>query len=111
VNGVGRVVFVGNRYIGMLMEAIGAEAIPVFDVIDAEKQVRTLVSDDDVDVLVLTEDIYIELISRHIKFKKEGTNRPILVVLPNLEGSVGKRVEDLYNLVSQAVGVKLQLKG
>ena len=108
---MGRIVFVGNRYIGMLMEAIGVEAIPTFDVIDAEKKVRSLVSDDDVDVLVLTEDMYIELTSRRVKFKKEGTNRPILMVVPTLEGAVGKRVEDLYNLVSQAVGVRLQLKG
>ncbi len=108
---MGRIVFVGNRYIGMLMEAIGVEAIPTFDVIDAEKKVRSLVSDDDVDVLVLTEDMYIELSSRRVKFKKEGTNRPILMVIPTLEGAVGKRVEDLYNLVSQAVGVRLQLKG
>jgi len=108
---LGRIVFVGNRYIGMLMEAIGVEAIPTFDVIDAEKKVRSLVSDDDVDVLVLTEDMYIELTSRRVKFKKEGTNRPILMVVPTLEGAVGKRVEDLYNLVSQAVGVRLQLKG
>lgn len=93
------------------MEAIGVEAIPTFDVIDAEKKVRSLVSDDDVDVLVLTEDMYIELSSRRVKFKKEGTNRPILMVIPTLEGAVGKRVEDLYNLVSQAVGVRLQLKG
>ncbi len=108
---MGRIVFVGNRYIGMLMEAIGVEAIPTFDVIDAEKKVRSLVSDDTVDVLVLTEDMYIELTSRRVKFKKEGTNRPILMVVPTLEGAVGKRVEDLYNLVSQAVGVRLQLKG
>lgn len=108
---MGRIVFVGNRYIGMLMEAVGVEAIPTFDVIDAEKKVRSLVSDDDVDVLVLTEDMYIELTSRHVKFKREGTNRPILMVIPTLEGTIGKRVEDLYNLVSQAVGIKLQMKG
>ncbi len=108
---MGRIVFVGNKYVAMLMEAIGVEAVPTFDVIDAEKKVRKLVSDESVDVLVLTEDMYIELSARRIRFKKEGTNRPILVVVPTLEGAVGKRVEDLYNLVSQAVGVKLQLGG
>ena len=108
---MGRVVFVGDKYIGMLMETIGVESITVFDIIDAEKKVRSLISDDSVDILILTEKLYIELGSRNVRFKKEGTNRPILMVIPGLEGSIGKRVEDLYNLVSQAVGVKLQLGG
>jgi len=108
---LGRVVFVGDKYIGMLMETIGVESIPIFDIIDAEKKVRSLISEEDLDILILTEKLYIELSTRNVRFKKEGTNRPILMVIPSLEGSFGKRVEDLYNLVSQAVGVKLQFGG
>ena len=108
---MGRVVYIGDKYIGLLMETIGVEAVTVFDIIDAEKKVRSLVGDESVDILILTESIYTQLSSRNVKFKKEGTNRPILMVIPNLEGSIGKRVEDLFNLVSQAVGVKLQLGG
>ncbi len=106
---LGRMVFVGDKYLATLLELIGVETYPVFTIIDAEKRVRELVADESVDVLIVPEDLYVELGSRHVKFKKEGTNRPVLVVMPPLTGSTGKRVEDLYNLVSQAVGVKLQL--
>ncbi len=106
---MGRMVFVGDKYIGTLMELIGVETHTIFSIIDAEKMVRKLVNEDDVDVLIVPEDLYVELGARNVKFKKEGTNRPVLVVIPPLTGAMGKRVEDLYNLVSQAVGVKLQL--
>lgn len=102
-------VFIGDKYLASLMELIGVETHTVFTPIDAEKKVRSLVNQDDVDVLIVPENIYVELSARNVRFKKEGTNRPILMVIPPLSGATGKRVEDLYNLVSQAVGVKLQL--
>jgi vacuolar-type H+-ATPase subunit F/Vma7 len=59
--------------------------------------------------LIIPENLYIRLMGRHFKFRREGRDKPVLAVIPGLEGSVGKRTEDLYNLISQAVGVRLEL--
>ena len=106
---MGKIVFVGNEYLAIAFSIIGIETHPVFDVIDAEKLVSKLVDRDDVDILMITEDLYIELMRRYVRFKKEGKNKPILMVVPPLTGPLGKRTEDLYNLISQAVGVRLEL--
>jgi len=105
---MGKIVFVGSEYLAIAFSVIGIESHPVFDVIDAEKTVSKLVERDDVDVLMLTEDLYVELSRRYVKFKKEGKNKPVLMIVPPLSGPLGKRTEDLYNLISQAVGVRLE---
>ena len=106
---MGRIVFVGSEYLAIAFSIIGIETYSVFDVIDAEKMVSKIVERDDVDILMMTEDLYIELSKRYVKFKKEGKNKPLLMIIPPLSGPLGKRTEDLYNLISQAVGVKLEL--
>ena len=106
---MGRIVFVGSEYLAIAFSIIGIETYSVFDVIDAEKMVSKIVERDDVDILMMTEDLYIELSKRYVKFKKEGKSKPLLMIIPPLSGPLGKRTEDLYNLISQAVGVKLEL--
>jgi len=105
---MGKIVFVGSEYLAIAFSVIGIESYSVFDVIDAEKTVSKLVERDDVDVLMLTEDLYVELSRRYVKFRKEGKNKPVLMIVPPLSGPLGKRTEDLYNLISQAVGVRLE---
>ena len=106
---MGKIVFVGSEYLAIAFSTIGVETHPVFDIIDAEKMVSKLVERDDVDILMITEDLYIGLSKRYVRFKKEGKNKPLLMIIPPLSGPLGKRTEDLYNLISQAVGVKLEL--
>ena len=99
----------GNEYLSLAFRLIGVESFTVYDEIDAEKKVRELLDTRDIDLLIIPEDLYIKLVTRHFKFKKEGSDKPVLAVVPGLEGAVGKRTEDIYNLISQAVGVKLEL--
>ena len=105
---MGRAIFFGDDYLAIAFRLIGLESYVVHDIIEAEKSLNKILERDDVDLLVLTEDLYIKLAERHFKFKKEGRDKPILAVIPGLGGSIGKRTEDLYNLISQAVGVRLQ---
>jgi len=106
---MGKIVFIGSEYLAIAFSVVGVETYPIFDIIDAEKTVSKIVERDDVDILMMTEDLYIELSKRYVKFKKEGKNKPLLMIIPPLSGPLGKRTEDLYNLISQAVGVKLEL--
>jgi len=107
---MGRIVFIGDEYLAMAFKIIGIETYAAYDVIEAEKLVNKTVERDDVDILMLPEDLYISLSSRYVHFKREGVNKPILMVVPPLSGLSGKRVEDLYNLISQAVGIRLQFR-
>ncbi len=106
---MGRAVFFGDDYLSAAFRLIGIESYVVYDIIEAEKRIGEVIEREDVDLLILPEDLYIKLIGRHFKFRKEGRDKPVLLVIPGLEGSVGKRTEDLYNLISQAVGVRLEL--
>jgi vacuolar-type H+-ATPase subunit F/Vma7 len=106
---MGVAAFVGDEYLSVAFRLIGLEAYTVFDEIEAEKTINMLLDRDDLDLLVLPESLYIKLVGRHFKFRREGKEKPILAVIPGLDGSVGKRTEDLYNLISQAVGVRLEL--
>jgi len=106
---MGKIVFIGSEYLAIAFSVVGVETYPIFDIIDAEKTVSKIVERDDVDILMMTEDLYLELSKRYVKFKKEGKNKPLLMIIPPLSGPLGKRTEDLYNLISQAVGVKLEL--
>lgn len=101
--------FFGDDYLSVAFRLIGVESHVVYDIIEAEKGIGEVVEREDVDLLILPESLYIKLIGRHFKFRKEGRDRPVLLVVPGLEGSVGKRTEDLYNLISQAVGIRLEL--
>ncbi len=106
---MGKAVFFGDDYLSVAFRLIGVESHVVYDIIDAEKMIGDVLDRDDVDLLIIPEDLYIKLVGRHFRFRKEGRDRPVLLVIPGLEGAVGKRTEDLYNLISQAVGVRLEL--
>ena len=99
----------GDEYLSLAFRLIGVESFTVYDEIDAEKKIGELLDTRDVDLLIIPENLYIKLVTRHFKFRKEGSDKPVLAVIPGLEGAVGKRTEDIYNLISQAVGVKLEL--
>ena len=107
---LGSVVFVGDEYLSLAFRVIGIESYVVYDEIDAERKIGDLIDTRDIDLLVIPESLYIKLRSRHFKFRREGVDKPVLAVVPGLEGSVGKRIEDIYNLISQAVGVRLELE-
>lgn len=104
------VVFVGDEYLGLGFRLIGIKSEVVVDEVSAEKTLYSLIENQDVDAIVLSESLYVKLVSRGFKFKREGGEKPILIVVPDLKGSLGRRTEDIYNLISQAVGVKLEFK-
>ena len=106
---MGKAVFFGDDYLSVAFRLIGVESYVVYDIIEAEKRIGEVIEREDVDLLILPENLYIKLIGRHFRFRKEGRDKPVLLVIPGLEGSVGKRTEDLYNLISQAVGIRLEL--
>ncbi len=106
---MGSVVFVGDEYLSLAFRLIGVESYVVYDEIEAEKKIGDLLDNEDIDLLIIPESLYIKLTGRHFKFRREGRDKPVLAVVPGLEGSVGKRTEDIYNLISQAVGVRLEL--
>ncbi len=105
---MGSVVFVGDEYLSLAFRLIGIESYVVYDEIDAEKRIGDLLDKDNIDLLIIPESLYIKLTGRHFKFRREGRDKPVLAVVPGLEGAVGKRTEDIFNLISQAVGVRLE---
>ena len=103
------VAFVGNKHLCAGFGLIGVHTYPVDTKEAAIKTVEKLVKDEKIDMLIITEDIYMEVGTQRLSRWSEGRARPVIAVIPTIEGSVGKRLEDIYNLISQAVGVRLEL--
>ncbi len=104
-------IFVGDEILATAFKLIGVESKVAFDIIDAEKIINKILDEAMADLLIIPEDLYEKLVERHFKFRREGKEKPILAVVPGLRGATGRRLKDIYNLISQAVGVRLKLGG
>lgn len=103
------VAFVGNKHLCAGFGLIGIRTYPIEKMEEASKTVEKLIREGGIDMLIITEDIYMEVGTHKLSRWSEGKARPVIAVIPTIEGSVGKRLEDIYNLISQAVGVRLEL--
>ncbi len=102
------VAFIGRRELTYAFTLIGVSAYVIDDLSEAEDLFEELVKAN-ISVLILEEDVYKHLCELDV-YKPSSLVKPILIVIPSLKGSEGYRLRELYGLISQAVGVKLELE-
>lgn len=102
------VAFIGRRALTYAFTLIGISAYVINDLSEAENFFEKLVKAN-ISVLILEEDVYRHLCELGV-YKPGSLVKPILMVIPSLKGSEGYRLRELYDLISQAVGVKLELE-
>jgi|Deesub1362B_J571_1020462.scaffolds.fasta_scaffold00003_460 vacuolar-type H+-ATPase subunit F/Vma7 len=103
------VAFIGSKQLCAGFGLIGIKTYPIEDVNEAVKKVERVIKEGTFDMLIITEDVYMEVGTERLSKWSESKARPVIAVIPTIEGAVGKRLEDIYNLISQAVGVRLEL--
>lgn len=104
------IVFIGDEYLGLIYSLIGIRCIPAANVKEAISKLDDIFNKEDVNVLVIEEKLYRGLKMAGYNLTLRENVKPIVMVTPSLDGTRGSRTEDIYNLISEAVGVKLELK-
>lgn len=103
------IAFIGRRELAYAFNLIGIDTYVIDELSEAKVTYEKVVEKGNIDVLILEEQIYKYL--RELNIHKIGNLiKPVILVVPNIEGSEGFRLKELYNLISQAVGVKLELE-
>ena len=62
-------------------------------------------------VIVLPESIAVKASKIREKVIKSGKYYPVFVIIPGFEGPLKERVNEIYQLINLAVGVKLKYGG
>jgi len=104
------IVFMGSENLALIYSLIGLECIIVNSAKEAINQLDNIFGREDVDVLVIEEKLYRELKNLRYNLTLREKVKPIVMVIPSLDGTRGSRTLDIYNLISEAVGVKLELE-
>jgi len=106
------IIFIGSQELAYAYALLGLETITTDNINNIKDLLRIyeeVIKREDVDVIVLEETLYRHLRENNIH-KPGSLIKPILLVVPGLGGSEGYRLKELYDLISQAVGVRLELE-
>lgn len=104
------IVFIGSENLALIYSLIGIECAIAENVEEIVDQLDKIFSREDVDVLVIEERMYRELKKLKYNLTLRENIKPIIMVVPSLDGTRGSRTLDIYNLISEAVGIKLELE-
>jgi len=102
-----RVVFIGSKELACAYALIGIKPVVVKSKDEFLRKYDSLINSD-VDIVVIEENLY-KCLREYDKYRPGSQIKPVFVVVPGLHGSEGYRLKDLYNLISEAVGAKLEL--
>lgn len=103
------VVAIGDRYTITALRLAGVEGREVNSVDEAEAVIDQLVKDGKCKVLLVPEDLAIKLKRKRNELIRERRYYPVFAIIPGLGGAIGERTNEIYQLISQAIGVKLKL--
>ena len=103
------VAVVGDRYFVIGFELAGAVAYVVKSGKEAAQVMRKIVDEKKHKLVILPEELAEATREERVRVIKRGEVYPIFVVIPGLRGAAGKRVEELRELISQAVGAQIKI--
>ncbi len=103
------IVAIGDRYTITALRLAGIEGKEVNNVHEAEEIIDQLVKDGKCKVLLVPEDLALKLKRKRNELIRERRYYPVFAIIPGFSGAVGERTNEIYQLISQAIGVKLKL--
>jgi vacuolar-type H+-ATPase subunit F/Vma7 len=105
------VAIVGNRYIASLFRLIGVETVEALNDDVAVVKVKEVAEAGNCRMLFVTERIAARLRDLKEKLLKERRSYPVLVIIPDFEGAISKRKQELRDSVNRSMGIKLKVGG
>jgi vacuolar-type H+-ATPase subunit F/Vma7 len=103
-------VMVGDKYLATAFRLAGVETLETNNDDSAAKKVEEIVSRGDYKIVIITERVALKVKALRESLLKTRKPYPMFLIVPDFEGPLNERTEELYRLVNQATGVKLKLK-
>jgi vacuolar-type H+-ATPase subunit F/Vma7 len=102
------VVVIGDEFFITGYRLAGVPGFVVRDESEARERIEEIMKEGKCKIVIISEGMAIKL--RKDRERWRDKVYPIFAIIPGLEGPKGERLNELYSLVSQAVGVKLKLE-
>jgi vacuolar-type H+-ATPase subunit F/Vma7 len=103
------IVMVGDRYLTSLFRMVGIDVVEAEDEDSAVAKVQKIVDEESPKILFITEKVALRLKELREELLKEKRFYPVFVIIPDFEGTLGKRKEELREFVNKSMGVKLKV--
>lgn len=102
------IVMVGDKFLTSLFKFAGVDVIEAGNDNLAAQKVQKLVADEQYKMMIVTERVALRL--TELRNNMLATHRlyPIFIIIPGPNGSLGEREDQLKQLVSQSLGIKLK---
>jgi vacuolar-type H+-ATPase subunit F/Vma7 len=102
------IVMVGDKYLTIGFRLAGIDTIEATDSDTAAEKITELLVEGKYKIYFVTEKVALKLKKKREELLKIRRAHPVFVVVPDFEGSLKERINELYQLASQAMGVKLK---
>ncbi len=100
---------VGEPYLISLFRLLGIETVEAENQDAAVNKVQEIVEKGNCRVLFVSERVSTRLKNLREQLLRERRFYPIFVVIPDFEGPLGQRSEELHEFVNRSMGVKLKV--
>jgi vacuolar-type H+-ATPase subunit F/Vma7 len=102
------IVLIGDRFLTSLFKFAGVDTIEEPNDELAAKEICDLVADEQYKIIMITENVAFKLTELRNNLLATHRLYPIFVIVPGLEQTFGERENQLKQLVSQSLGIKLK---
>ena len=99
---------IGDEFFITNFRLVGVPGAMVKNEIEARDKIEEIIKERKCKIVVISESLAIKLKKDRERWRENVY--PIFAIVPGIEGPKGERLNELYSLVSQAVGVKLKLE-
>lgn len=103
-------VMVGDKYLTMGFRLAGVETLEATDEDNAAKKVEEIVSKGNYRIIIISEKVALKVKALREILLKTKKPYPMFVIVPDFEGPLHERTEELHRLVNQATGIRLKTK-
>jgi len=103
------IVVVGDRYFSSLFRMVGIDVVEAEDEDSVVAKVQKIVNEEGAKVLFISERVALRLKELRERLLKERRFYPVFVIIPDFEGVVGSRKEELLEFVNKSMGVQLKV--
>ncbi len=104
------IVAVGDKYLITGLRFAGIKGIEVREE-EAPQKIKELVEEKKYKIIIIPESYALKIKGLRNELLRKGESYPIFAVVPGFEGSKKVRLNELYQLINEAVGVKLKFEG
>jgi len=102
------VIAIGDEYFVTFFRLAGIRGIAA-EGEELGRKVKEIVEEGKYDAVIVSEKNLEGIEKVRNELLRTGRLYPIFIVVPDLSGATGKRLEELYQMIALAVGVRLKL--